>query len=128
VSKARAKGTEGENYFLPRLQKLFGPNVSRAPLKGVNDYGDFLGVPWLHEAKNTIKPLFMEWARVATKKAGSAWVILWKGDLRRSGTGPYVVMPIALYELLVEWAYDNWAYGDRDLGLRNQIDALKEIK
>lgn len=102
MSRARAKGTRGENYFLQRLRTLFGDQVERAPLKGTLDYGDFTGVPYLHEAKHTVKPLFLEWARKATSKAGvRPWVILWKGDLRK-GEGPYVLMPLALYEALAE--------------------------
>jgi hypothetical protein len=100
MSKARQKGTAGENFFLERLRLLFGPAVERAPLKGVQDYGDFVNVPWLHEAKNTAKPLFLEWARKCTAKAGKEWVILWKGDLRKPGNGPYVLMPIEKYEKL----------------------------
>lgn len=100
MSRARAKGTRGENFFLPILRSLFGPRVERAPLKGVQDQGDYTGVPWLHEAKNTARPLFLEWARTATKKAGDQWVVLWKGDLRKN-EGPYVLMPLSKYEELV---------------------------
>jgi len=112
MSRSRAKGTRGENYFLPRLRKLFYPNydgpeeehpLQRAPLKGVNDWGDFLGVPWLHEAKNTRKPLFQQWARTAEDKAkGEHWVVMWKGDLRSKGNGPYVLMPLDTYETLTD--------------------------
>jgi len=121
MSKARAKGTAGENFFLGRLRRLFYPNLPAEneiaegvdhPLQRLdmvarhqraND-GDFVGVPWLHEAKNTQKPLFQAWARVCEKKAGFDWVILWKGDLRSpSGNGPYVFMPLEKYEELVSW-------------------------
>jgi hypothetical protein len=99
MSKARAKGTEGENFFLPRLRRIFGEQVERAPLKGVLDYGDYTGVPVLCESKNTVKPLFQQWARKCEKKAGSRWAIFWKGDLRtHSGTGPYVLLPYDHYE------------------------------
>ena len=94
MSKARAKGTVGENYFLDKLRPLF-PDIERAPLKGTADNGDFLNVPWQHEAKNTAKPLFLKWARVAQKKS-YPWVVLWKGDLRKD-EGPYVLMPLELY-------------------------------
>jgi hypothetical protein len=100
MSKARAKGTRGENYFLATLRSLFGDHVERAPLKGTLDYGDFTGVPWLHEAKNTVKPLFLEWARKCQTKAGHRWVIMWKGDLRKN-EGPYVLMHEDLYTKLV---------------------------
>jgi hypothetical protein len=99
----RKKGTSWETQLVPRLQNLFGEQVSRAPLRGVHDHGDFLGVPWLHEAKSTAKPLFQAWARVAEHKAGKAWTIIWKGDQRvRTGNGPYVLMPLELYESLVD--------------------------
>lgn len=115
MSRARAKGTRGENFFLPRLRRLFYPHLDpkpvdeqleadhplqRAPLKGTNDHGDYLGVPWLHEAKNTAKPLFQKWARICEAKAGTDWVLLWKGDLRKN-EGPYVLMPLEKYERLV---------------------------
>lgn len=81
---------------------MFGPQVERAPLKGTADYGDFTGVPWLHEAKNTAKPLFLEWARKASSKANKRpWVVMWKGDLRTGDNGPFVLMPFWVYEELV---------------------------
>jgi hypothetical protein len=101
MSKARAKGTVGENFFLARLRLLFGPQVERAPLKGIQDRGDYTGVPWLHEAKNTAKPLFQAWARICTVKAGNAWVLLWKGDMRKPDGQPLVLMPLPMYEALV---------------------------
>ncbi len=108
---ARAKGTRWEVALLNRLRGLFGPLVERAPLKGTHDYGDFTGVPWLHEAKHTLKPLFQQWARVCEAKAGRGWAIVWKGDTRtRSGNGPYVLMPLGFYELLVSYAIDNKTY------------------
>lgn len=104
MSKARSKGTLGENFFLTPLRGVFGPQVERAPLKGVQDHGDFVGVPWLHESKNTMKPLLQQWARTAEKKTNKGdWVILWKGDLRASsGNGPYAVLPFELYLRLVK--------------------------
>jgi len=103
MSRSRKKGTVGENFFLDTLRRLFGPQVERAPLKGTLDAGDYVGVPWLHEAKNTDRPLFQQWARTCEAKAGWNWVLLWKGDLRSpSGNGPYVLMPLAKYVELVE--------------------------
>lgn len=102
MSKARSKGTAGENYFLGFLRILFGDKVERAPLKGVLDHGDFVNVPWLHESKHTQKPLFLKWARVCEGKSPKNWVILWKGDLRTPGNGPFVFMPLEKYMELVK--------------------------
>lgn len=102
MSRARQKGTAGENFFLAHLRELFGEKVDRAPLKGIHDAGDFVNVPWLHESKSTQKPLFQSWARTCEKKHKD-WVILWKGDLRTpTGNGPYVLMPLHMYENLVK--------------------------
>lgn len=122
MSKARAKGTAGENFFLARLRIIFGSWVERAPLKGVLDAGDFTGVPWLHESKSTQKPLFQQWARVCEKKSRD-WVILWKGDLRvTSGNGPYVLMPMHMYELLIEAHQDIYGAPDE---FRNEFQLRK---
>lgn len=97
---SRSKGTKGENFFLPYLRQLFGPQVERAPLKGTNDYGDYVGVPYLVEAKSTTKPLFLLWARTCKRKAGDAWVLLWTGDRRTEDGEPLVVMPLSAYMIL----------------------------
>lgn len=99
VSKARAKGTAYEVELLPILRAFFGPQVERAPLKGVQDQGDFTGVPYLHEAKNHLVPHFVEWARVAQRKSPGNWVILWSGGDRRKTTSPgqLVTMPLIKY-------------------------------
>lgn len=102
MSRARAKGTAGENFFLGHLRSVFGPQVERAPLKGTLDYGDFTQVPFLCESKHTLKPMFQQWARVAEKKTkGAHWAVFWKGDLRTTnGNGPYVLMPLSLFKEL----------------------------
>ena len=104
ANSARAKGTRWETELLEPLRALFGPQVERAPLKGEADAGDFTGVPWLHEAKSTKVPRFLDWARTATAKArrdnpaDPSWVILWHGDRRAKDLGPCALMPLALYE------------------------------
>lgn len=108
---SKQKGTGWETYLLQPLRRLWGDQVNRSALSGTNDYGDFTGVPFLHEAKCTAKPLFQAWARICEIKAHKAWVVIWKGDLRvRSGNGPYVFMPQELYDLLVNYALDNRPY------------------
>lgn len=100
MSAARAKGTRGEQFFLPYLRQLFGPQVERAPLKGTLDYGDYTGVPYLVEAKNTSKPLFQKWARICKKKAGDDWTLWWMGDRRTEDGEPLVLMPLSKYMIL----------------------------
>lgn len=99
MSKARQKGTSWEVELVPLLRDLFGPQVERAPLKGTQDRGDFTGTPMLVEAKNTQKPLFQAWARTCAKKA-PRWVVIWKGDRRRSdpGEGPFVLQPLSQWQ------------------------------
>lgn len=104
MSKARAKGTKWETELLDRLRGLFGPNVHRAPLRGTQDAGDFVGVPWLHEAKSTKAPHFLEWARTAAKK-NERWCVLWHGD-RRTDPTELVMMPLHLFEELITALYD----------------------
>jgi len=103
---ARSKGTRGENFFLLKLRDLWYPGLEvpeelhplqRRSVQGALDYGDFSGTPMLVEAKNTTKPSFMRWARIAETKTArndGRWIVVWKGDLRRGrGHGPYVLMP-----------------------------------
>lgn len=106
TNPSKRKGTEGENFFLRRLRNLFYPGFAhddKHPIQRLDiGKGDFHGVPWLMEAKNTLRPNFQSWARKCEAKAGDSWWILWKGDLRRgSGQGPYVMMPLTQAERLV---------------------------
>lgn len=108
---SKKKGTDWEVELLGRLRTLFGNQVERASnTKGIHDYGDYLGVPFLIEAKSTMLPKFQEWARKATAKAGRAWCVIWHGDRRKSGNGPYVLMPLEFFEVLVIYALDNYEY------------------
>ena len=112
MSRARAKGTQGENYFLPILRDLFYPGITdggvtdtKHPLQRLDNAargergvdGDYTGVPFLHEAKHTDKPSLTAWVRTARKKAGTNWVLLWKGDMRTLDGQPIVVMPLEKY-------------------------------
>ena len=97
MSKARQKGTEWEGRLLLLLREVFGPHVERAgTTKGIHDEGDFLGVPWLHEAKKTDVPHFLQWAKTAQRKSKDRWAILWSGDQRKKD-GPFVMVPLAFY-------------------------------
>lgn len=101
MSKSRAKGTAWETELLVHLRDTFGPDVHRAPLRGTQDAGDFVGTPVLVEAKSTKVTKFLEWARVAAAAlkfhpTASSYVIVWHGD-RRRGEGPYALMPLAYW-------------------------------
>lgn len=103
MSKARDKGTAGENYFLEFLRVIW-PTAERAPLKGVQDKGDFVGVPLLVEAKHTKTILIPEWVRKARTKAEGRWVLVWKGDTRTRDGKPLMVMDADFgFELLDLW-------------------------
>lgn len=103
MSKSRAKGTKWETELLVLLRDTFGPDVHRAPLRGTQDAGDFVGTPVLVEAKSTKVTKFLEWARTAALACRfhpttpqTAWVVAWHGD-RRKGEGPYALMPLAYW-------------------------------
>jgi hypothetical protein len=107
VSKQRAKGTAWETELLPRLRAIYGPDIHRAPLRGIHDNGDYVGTPFLHEAKNQQMPHFLQWAREARGKAGAGeWVVIYKGDSRTMDGKPLVLMDLALYEQLAKAWFD----------------------
>lgn len=92
MSKARSKGTRGENWLLEKLRTIW-PTAERAPLKGTLDKGDFVNVPWPVEMKNTQRPLFQAWVRILRKKATDhRWILVWKGDARTGDGQPLVVL------------------------------------
>lgn len=95
MSRQRAKGTRWETELLTALRAVW-PHAERAPLRGIQDRGDFNACnQWLLEAKNTTTPRFLEWARTARRKAGpDPWAVLWHGD-RRADDG----QPLALIDL-----------------------------
>lgn len=97
MSASKQKGTNFETELLPLLRDVFGPQVERAPLKGINDLGDFTGLPGglLVEAKKTDVPHFLQWAKTCNKKAVD-WAIVWSGD-RRKGDGPFVMISLDYY-------------------------------
>ncbi len=88
--------------MLARLRDVFGPDVHRAPLRGVHDAGDFVGTPMVVEAKSTSSPRLTEWAKTCVKAARFhrdaldrpvPWVIVWHGD-RVQCEGPVAVMTV----------------------------------
>ena len=73
------------------------------------------------EAKKTERPLFLQWARKLERKAGKSWILIWSGDRRqRFGTGPYVVMPLEMFE---------WMQGpDVDSDLEEYDRKLEDVR
>jgi hypothetical protein len=100
---SRAKGTAFEVEVLDHLRAIFGPTVERAPLKGVYDKGDYLNVPFLIDAKKTERPLFLEWARQARRKAdGSYWAYIYADDRRKaSSAGTLALLPMDFFMALL---------------------------
>ena len=94
---ARKKGTAWEVELLDILREYF-PDIERAPLKGTNDAGDFVNVPYPIEAKNTKTSQFPLWIRTTRAKAlrdgKSEWLVIWKGDRRTIEGDPVVAMPL----------------------------------
>lgn len=102
MSASRQKGTRWEVELLARLRDVFGSDVHRAPLRGVHDAGDYVGLPIVLEAKSTKSPRLTEWAVQCVKAAKShrdagsrtvTWVIAWHGN-RVQGEGPVVVLTL----------------------------------
>jgi hypothetical protein len=83
-------------------------------LKGTLDQGDYVNTPILVEMKATAQPHFLEWARTCRAKTGSEeWVLVWKGDLRKSGTRPLMLVDLDFgLDLLEAWQ------GEREEGPR----------
>lgn len=101
MGRARAKGTRWEVELLGFFHAHGLVGAERAPMRGSADRGDFVGVPWLHEAKNVNVPRFLDWARTCRRKAAD-WTIIWSGDRRRPDGQPLVVMPLDLYGRLLD--------------------------
>lgn len=94
TNRPREKGTRYEVALLAKLRKAFGPQVERAPLKGIRDAGDYVGVPLPIEAKNTKTLLIPEWAR-RLNTIDQTWGLFWSGgDKRRSDSpGSLLIVP-----------------------------------
>jgi len=110
-NRSRARGTRGENYFLPWVRSLFGEHVERTDMvardKRATD-GDYVfrdgrSLPWLIEAKDTDRAGLTKWVRVCRMKTvpSKRWMLLWKGDARTLDGQPIVVMSLELAEELI---------------------------
>lgn len=116
ANPSRNKGTGFESELRDNvLRPLFYPgwegDPEDHPLQRLDDAGrhkragdgDFVGVPFTIEAKKTERPMFQQWARKLERKVGKCWSLIWAGDRRvKTGTGPYVLMPLEFWVLLVE--------------------------
>lgn len=111
MSKARQKGTSFEVYLLDLLRDVW-PDIERAALKGINDYGDFINIDgWHIEARNRKTWALPAWIRGVyakiERKHGKhshkthPWAIIFKGDKRTDLFEDYAVVPLwVLVELL----------------------------
>lgn len=126
ANPSRKKGTGFEVELKHRLRKLFYPACTAPdddhPLQRLDEAarhkravdGDFVGVPFAIEAKKSERPMFQAWARKLERKVGKAWWLIWAGDRRvKTGTGPYVVMPLEFLEQLMLGQLDMEEYPDR---------------
>lgn len=108
MSAARQKGTSYENHIRDTYLTTIWPDVSRAPLKGNADWGDFINVSgWMIEARNRNRWDIPNWIRnvyarmVKGNKITKPWVIVFKGDKRSDLKEDYVVAPAWLFFALV---------------------------
>ena len=86
MSKSRRIGTNAENHYLEVYIKPVFPNAQRAPLKGANDYGDYLNVDgYLIEAKKRkrLQGEIVGWVNTAISKTR------WAAHKRLVGQGAY---------------------------------------
>ncbi len=117
MSKARAKGTEFENHIMYGYLQEIWPEVERAPLKGINDFGDFVNVAgWLIEARNRktwalpawIRGVYSKLEREGRNRYGK-WMLVFKADKRTDLNGDYVLMSASQAFSLIETETLYWA-------------------
>ena len=100
MSKARQKGTTYENHIRDGYLKEIWPEVERAPLKGITDFGDFVNVAgWLIEARNRKTWALPAWIRGVYGKLDNygrnkshRWLLVFKADKRTDLDDDYVLM------------------------------------
>ena len=97
---ARQKGTGHEVHIKDGYLVEIWPDVERAPLKGTNDFGDFINVDgWLIEARNRKTWALPSWIRGVYKKLDRKgrnrkyrWMLVFKADKRTDLDDDYVLM------------------------------------
>ena len=96
----RQKGTGYENHTRDKYLEEIWPQAERAPLKGINDFGDFINVDgWLIEARNRKTWALPAWIRGVYKKLEridrnkqDKWMLIFKADKRGDLSDDYVLM------------------------------------
>jgi hypothetical protein len=90
------------------------PDIERAALSGINDYGDFTNVDgWHIEARNRATWALPDWIRGVYKKlrrkhgnTDQNWMIVFKSDKRGELHEDYAVLPLRLAaDLLYVYRY-----------------------
>ena len=89
---SKAKGTRYEVELLAKLREVFGPQVERSPLKGILDAGDYVGVPFPIEAKNTKVLLIPDWVRRLRLLEAKPFALFCSGGDRRRKNTPGELM------------------------------------
>lgn len=104
----KVKGTGFENHLIEAYLRRIWPSVSRAPLRGIRDFGDFVGVgDWFIEAKKWDRWDLPKWIRdiqrkIARNGNGShPWLLFFAGD-KRKGLGDLVAMPAEQFTSIME--------------------------
>lgn len=112
MSKSRKIGSGYEVYILDKYLKRVWPNAERSPQKGVNDYGDFVNVSWLVEAKKRkkLQGEIISWVNTALSK--TRWAA------QRAYDGERVPLKEVYNRALIEFPWVIICAGDK----RNQPD------
>ena len=101
MSASRAKGTAYESHVLETYLKPIWPNADRAPQKGIKDFGDFVGMSYLIEAKKRDRWDLPEWIRGILRKVQrhptAPWVLVFAADKRGPIPMDLVCMPAEQY-------------------------------
>ncbi len=113
----RAKGTGYEVGIKEEFLEGIWPEVERAPLKGVNDFGDFVNVAgWLIEARNRKTWALPAWIRSVYSKLDREgrnrkfrWMLVFKADKRGELNDDYVLMSASQAFNLIETETLYWA-------------------
>ncbi len=112
----RQKGTGYEVGIKTNYLEEIWPDVERAPLKGINDFGDFINVDgWLIEARNRKTWALPAWIRGVYSKLEREgrnrtwrWMLIFKADKRGDLNDDYVLMSASQAFYLIELEREYW--------------------